>query len=157
EEIELEDCLDQDQPEHAQRGPQQPLLERHKRRVAVVATCLDVVQDDRDHQQRGRSDRDRVEQVLEDDGVEALTERGLEDVAASHGRQDSRARSDSAPDSVYSPPPPRPLPWGVRLHRGRTTTACEPCSRSRTVTGSPTLRATCSTLAPRSSRPTEPA
>ena len=45
-EVELEDGVDEQQPEDRQTCPEQPLLERHERRVAMQASRLDVVEHD---------------------------------------------------------------------------------------------------------------
>ena len=57
-EVELEDAVDEQQPEDGQAGPEQPLLERHERWVAVQPPRLDVVEDDRaDEQEEARPRR----------------------------------------------------------------------------------------------------
>ena len=154
-EVELEDRVDEEQPEHRERRPQQPLLERHERRVAVQPAHLDVVEDDRADEQHERRDRDRIEEVREVLRAEAsLGEAGPRSAPGSSAGEDSSG-------------PPAAATTGCRRRYAVTASSgapsCQPTREGDRVrallsvadrAASATSRASCSSWASRSSPPT---
>ena len=121
-EVELEDGVDEQEPEDRQARPQQPLLERHERRVAMEASGLDVVEHHgRDEQDEGRGAH-RVEEVREVLRAEAAGKEERIEEGLVHGPERSRGGPAPGPADARllcsRSPPEATVLAGERGRRG---------------------------------------